>query len=105
MLNIQKQIDYWIKGADEDIVTADLLIRERRTLHGLFFCHLVIEKDIDLMIVTENENDDNLAGRIWKLTKKVNSKIEPFLVGTKRFNSNDNSPLVDLVKRTGIEIV
>ncbi|MCX6235942.1 MAG: nucleotidyltransferase domain-containing protein [Bacteroidia bacterium] len=63
------------------------------------------ESDIDLMIVTENENDDNLAGRIWKLTKKVNSKIEPFLVGTKRFNSNDNSPLVDLVKRTGIEIV
>ena len=63
------------------------------------------ESDIDLMIVTENENDDNLAGRIWKLTKKVNSKIEPFLVGTNRFNSNDNSPLIDLVKRTGIEII
>jgi len=39
MVNIQKQIDYWIKGADEDIMTADLLIREKRTLHGLFFCH------------------------------------------------------------------
>lgn len=63
------------------------------------------ESDIDLMIVVENENDDDLAGKIWKLTKKVNSKIEPFLVGTKRFNSNDNSPLVDLVKRNGIEIV
>ena len=63
------------------------------------------ESDIDLMIVTENENDDDLAGRIWKLTKKVNSKIEPFLVGTNRFNSNDNSPLIDLVKRTGIEII
>lgn len=63
------------------------------------------ESDIDLMIVTENENDDNLAGKIWKLTKKVNSRIEPFLVGTGRFNSNDNSPLVDLVKRTGYEII
>ena len=63
------------------------------------------ESDIDLMIVTENENDDFLAGKIWKLTRKVNSKIEPFLVGTNRFNSNDNSPLVDLVKRTGLEIV
>ncbi|MCX6235941.1 MAG: HEPN domain-containing protein [Bacteroidia bacterium] len=51
MLNIQKQIDYWIKGADEDIVTADLLIRERRTLHGLFFCHLVIEKAIKAHVV------------------------------------------------------
>jgi len=51
MVNIQKQIDYWINGADEDIVTADLLIREKRTLHGLFFCHLVIEKAIKAQVV------------------------------------------------------
>jgi hypothetical protein len=29
MVNIQKQIGYWINGADEDIVTANLLIREK----------------------------------------------------------------------------
>ncbi len=46
MINVQKQIDYWIEGADDDIITADLLIREKRILHGLFFCHLVIEKAI-----------------------------------------------------------
>jgi len=51
MVNIQKQVDYWIAGADEDIVTADLLIRERRILHGLFFCHLVIEKAIKALVV------------------------------------------------------
>jgi len=51
MVNIQKQIDYWINGADEDIITADLLIREKRTLHGLFFCHLVIEKAIKAHVV------------------------------------------------------
>ena len=63
------------------------------------------DSDIDLMIVTDNENDDYLAGKIWKLTRNVNSKIEPFLVGKNRFYSNDNSPLVDLVKRTGLEII
>ena len=63
------------------------------------------DSDIDLMIVTDNENDDYLAGKIWKLTRNINSKIEPFLVGKNRFYSNDNSPLVDLVKRTGLEIV
>src|SRR5450756_1482944 len=62
------------------------------------------DSDIDLLIVTEDENDDYLAGKIWNLTKKVDSKIEPFLVSTNRFYSNDNSPLVDLVKRTGLEI-
>ena len=51
MVNVQKQIDYWIKGAEDDIVTAELLIREKRTLHGLFFCHLVIEKAIKAHVV------------------------------------------------------
>ena len=46
MVDIQKQIDYWINSADDDIITADLLIHEKRILHGLFFCHLVIEKAI-----------------------------------------------------------
>ena len=62
------------------------------------------ESDIDLMIVTDNDTDDYLAGKIWNLTRKVNSRIEPFLIGTKRFYSSDNSPLADLVKRTGLEI-
>jgi HEPN domain-containing protein len=51
MINIQKQIEYWINGAEDDLLTANLLIREKRILHGLFFCHLVIEKAIKAHIV------------------------------------------------------
>lgn len=46
MSDIQKQIAYWIDGAEDDLITAGLLIKEKRALHGLFFCHLVIEKAI-----------------------------------------------------------
>jgi HEPN domain-containing protein len=56
VINVQKQIEYWINGADEDIATAELLIREKRTLHGLFFCHLVIEKAIKAHIVKKSED-------------------------------------------------
>jgi HEPN domain-containing protein len=56
VINVQKQIDYWKNGADEDIVTAELLIREKRTIHGLFFCHLVIEKAIKAQIVKKSED-------------------------------------------------
>jgi hypothetical protein len=28
------------KGAEDDLSIADLLIKEKRILHGLFFCHL-----------------------------------------------------------------
>ena len=51
MIDIKKQIDYWIKGAEDDLITASLLIREKRILHGLFFCHLVIEKAIKAHVV------------------------------------------------------
>jgi len=51
MLDIKKQIDYWIKGAEEDLKSADLLIQKKRILHGLFFCHLVIEKAIKAHVV------------------------------------------------------
>ena len=61
------------------------------------------DSDIDLLIVTEDENDDNTAGKIWSLTQRINSKIEPYLVGKSRFENN-NSPLIDLVKQTGLKI-
>jgi HEPN domain-containing protein len=47
----KNRIDYWLKGAEEDLLTANLLIREKRILHGLFFCHLVIEKAVKANIV------------------------------------------------------
>ena len=62
------------------------------------------DSDIDVLIVTDSE-DDYLTGKIWSLTRKVNSKIEPYLVEKVRFINNVDSPLIDLVKRTGLEIV
>jgi predicted nucleotidyltransferase len=78
---------------------------DRAFLYGSYLSNSATnESDIDLMIVSEDVNDDYLAGKIWNLTKKVNSRIEPFLVETNRFYGNENSPLVELVKRTGLEI-
>jgi predicted nucleotidyltransferase len=78
---------------------------EKAFLYGSYLTNSARdESDIDLMIVTENEENDNLVGKIWSLTKKVNSKIEPYLVGKKRFYSDENSPLIEIVKKTGLEI-
>jgi HEPN domain-containing protein len=51
MIDVNKQIEYWINDAENDLLTAGLLIREKRILHGLFFCHLVIEKSIKAHLV------------------------------------------------------
>ena len=61
---------------------------------------------IDVMIVSEkyDETDDEAVGKIWKLTRMVSTKIEPFLIGKNKFISDDNSPLIEQIKRQGIEL-
>ncbi|MFL0685140.1 MAG: HEPN domain-containing protein [Algoriphagus aquaeductus] len=50
-INVDKQVEYWINGASEDLEVAEILIEKRRFIHGLFFCHLVIEKAIKAHVV------------------------------------------------------
>lgn len=50
-INIEKQVEYWLNGANDDLEVAEILIEKRRFLHGLFFCHLVIEKALKAHVV------------------------------------------------------
>jgi len=52
--NLEKQIEYWNKLAESDIITAEILIEKRRFHHGLFFCHLTIEKLLKAHFVKQN---------------------------------------------------
>jgi HEPN domain-containing protein len=45
-LDIQKQIDHWRAGADEDWKVAVDLVNLGHTRHGLFFAHLALEKTL-----------------------------------------------------------
>jgi len=86
------------------VLRSEGIIIDKAYLYGSYLSNTATdESDIDIMIVTEKE-DDYLTGKIWSLTRKVNSKIEPYLVGKRRFFNNENAPLIDLVKRTGLEI-
>jgi len=62
--------------------------------------------DIDVMIVSDkyDETDDEAAGRMWRLTRNINTKIEPLLIGMNKFNNDSSSPLVNMIKSSGIEI-
>jgi HEPN domain-containing protein len=43
-MDIQKQIDYWRKGAEEELEVAELLLEKRRFRHSMFLAHLALEK-------------------------------------------------------------
>ena len=77
-------------------------------LFGSYSSNTAIENsDIDVMIVSDkyDENDDIAIGKTWRLTRKINTKIEPFLIGIKKFSDDNASPLVSMIKNQGIEIV
>ena len=65
MFDLEKQIDYWVRGADSDIETAELLIVGKKFLEGLFFCHLTIEKISKALVV---KNTGQLAPKSHNLS-------------------------------------
>ncbi len=69
MINITKQIEYWISEADEDIITADWLIKGKRYKEGLFFCHLSVEKVLKAIIVIVTKDIPPKAHDLFYLAK------------------------------------
>jgi HEPN domain-containing protein len=65
-LDIGKQIQYWKITAESDLETALLLIDNKKTIQGLFFCHLAIEKIIKAHVVRCTKD---LPDRIHNLTR------------------------------------
>lgn len=66
------------------------------------------ESDIDVMLVSkrfDDSTDDTAYGLIWRLTRRVDSRIEPYAVGLSRFDNDDVSPLLQIVKLGGIPIL
>ena len=66
------------------------------------------ESDIDVMLVSkrfDDSSDDLAYGLIWKLTRRVDRRIEPFAVGLSRFDNDEVSPLLQIVKKEGIPIL
>lgn len=64
------------------------------------------ESDIDLMLVSplfENETDKYMP-ILWLSRIRTDNRIEPIVVSEKRFINDDVSPLIEIVRREGVEI-
>ena len=44
MMTNEEKVQHWVKMADYDIISADVLMESKRNLHVGFICHLTIEK-------------------------------------------------------------
>ena len=64
--------------------------------------------DIDVLLVIEDLNrsaDDLLVGKIWRLTKEFDERIEPLIISKERFQKDDVSPVLISIKRESIPII
>ena len=75
MIEKKKQIKYWMQGADSDIDTAEILIKNNKFLHGLFFCHLTIEKIIKAHLVKSTNLIPPKSHNLFRLLEKAGIKL------------------------------
>ncbi len=66
MVDIEKQIDYWRNGADEAWEVGCDLVERGKTLYGLFFIHLAMEKMLKAHVCKQTEE---LAPKIHALLR------------------------------------
>jgi HEPN domain-containing protein len=82
-MKIEQQIDYWLSSAKDDLDTAELLIGSGKIMHGLFFCHLSIEKSFKAVYVKIKKSippkTHNLIYLIDKMSLNINESDEEFL--------------------------
>jgi uncharacterized protein len=64
------------------------------------------ESDIDVMLVSEDfdTNDDLILSEPWLPKYRHDFRIEPIAIGSKRFETDEGSPIIEIAKKEGIKI-
>lgn len=62
--------------------------------------------DIDVMLVSDifDTDDDLILSKPWSPKFRFDYRIEPIAIGKKRFQTDDSSPIIEIVKKEGLEI-
>jgi HEPN domain-containing protein len=65
-MDVQRHIDFWRAGAQEDWDVGAGLVRDGKTRHGLFFVHLALEKALKAIV---SRKTGEVPPRIHNLVK------------------------------------
>jgi predicted nucleotidyltransferase len=62
--------------------------------------------DIDVLLVSSifDTDDDSILSKPWSPKYRTNYHIEPVAIGLKRFQTDDNSIILEVVRKEGIEV-
>jgi len=74
-MSTEEMLNYWLKSASEDLLTAESLYKEKRYLPCLFYCHLFIEKTIKAFIVRNTKKSAPFGHKLSRLAKITKLEI------------------------------
>ncbi|MEK7720390.1 MAG: nucleotidyltransferase domain-containing protein [Bacteroidota bacterium] len=62
--------------------------------------------DIDVLLVSDafDTDDDVILSQPWSPKYRKDYRIEPVAIGRKRFQTDDNSIILEIVRKEGLEI-
>lgn len=76
-MDVDKQIEYWRAGSDEDFAAAESLLEKGHLRHGLFFCHLAIEKMLKAHVARQTNEIPPRIHNLVRLAEIAELKLEP----------------------------
>lgn len=93
---INKLVDYWKSGAEDNYATMLILYRGRRYSACLFFGHLVLEKILKILVIKKTKNypphTHNLSHIADLAGVDLDSKEMDFLAAVNTFNIESRYP-------------
>ena len=76
-MDTQKQIEYWVKGAEEDFAAAQSLLGKGHMRQCLFFAHLAIEKLLKAHVIKQTNDIPPRIHNLIRLAKIARLKLQP----------------------------
>ena len=83
MIDVEKQIKYWVETGEDDLSVAQYLYEGEKYLQCLFFCHLSIEKVIKAHVAKSTkdipEKTHNLRKLLLQTSLTLNEEQKEFI--------------------------
>lgn len=96
MENVSDLVRYWQKTAQHDYETMVTLFDAKRYSDSLFYGHLVLEKILKALVVSETKNHPDPIHNLLVLSEKANLSLEKpdreFLAEANKFNIRARYP-------------
>ena len=77
MVDVAKQIEYWMRGSEEDFAAAQSLFEKGHFRHSLFFAHLAIEKMLKAHVARQTEEIPPRIHNLIRLAGIAKLKLKP----------------------------